>query len=94
MFYLLIFVLNLSTLEPVLIKDCIEYRPETEQTLEGHVSEMERSGQYCEQSKGLKSWTCTDQKRFITKLVLLKDLDECKAFPANSASSMKKIFGR
>ena len=36
--YFLIFVLNVATLEPVVIKDCVDYRPKTEQTIEGSVA--------------------------------------------------------
>jgi hypothetical protein len=69
--YLLIFALNVATLEPVVIKDCVDYRPKTEQTIEGYVADLEKGGQTCEKGKGIKSWTCTDEKSVITKLTLL-----------------------
>ena len=94
MTYLVIFVLNVATLEPVILKDCIEYHPKTEQTIEGYVKDMERSGQVCEQSKGMESWTCTDNKSIITKLALIKDREECRTLPREAADKMKKILGR
>ena len=92
--YLLIFALNVATLEPVVIKDCVDYRPKTEQTIEGYVADLEKGGQICEKGKGIKSWTCTDQKSVITKLTLLEDRKQCETFPQETADKMKKIMGR
>ena len=92
--YLLIFALNVDTLEPVVIKDCVDYRPETEETIEGYVADFEKGGQTCEKGKGVKSWTCTDEKSVITKLTLLRDRKGCETFPQEAADKMKKIMGR
>ena len=92
--YLLIFALNVDTLEPVVIKDCVDYRPETEQTIEGYVADFEKGGQACEKGKGVKSWTCTDEKSVITKLTLLRDRKGCETFPQEAADKMKKVTGR
>ena len=93
-YFLSIFAMNMHTFETVVIKDCVEYRPKTEETIEGYVSEFEKAGMACEKNKGSKSWACNDQVSRIVKLTLNTDLNECKSFPREFAGKIKKIMGK
>jgi len=94
MIYLLVFAINVANLESVVLKDCIQYKTESETKIESIVKNIETTSK-CEKSEGSKAWTCMNQKAgIITKIVLMSDKKECADFPKETSKKMKTLLNR
>lgn len=94
MYYLLVFAMNATNLQPVTLKDCVEYKSVADAKIESVVKEIEKTSN-CEKNADSKIWNCMNKKAgIITKIALLTDKKECKAFPADTAKNLKTLMGR
>ncbi|WP_413944359.1 hypothetical protein [Bdellovibrio sp. HCB-162] len=94
MYYLLVFAINIANLQPVILKDCIEYKAVADTKIESVVKEIEKASK-CEKNPDSKVWNCMNEKAgIITKIVILTDKKECKAFPGDTAKKLKTLMGR
>lgn len=94
MYYLLVFAMNVANLQPVTLKDCIEYKSVADAKLESVVKEIEKTSK-CEKNPDSKIWNCMNaQAGIITKVALLTDKKECKAFPGDAAKKLKTLMNR
>lgn len=95
MIYLLIFAFNVSTVEPVILKNCMSYKSVEEAKVHKTIDDLKKAGAKCEQADDeiTQSWTCMDDK-VVTKILFLKDKNECKEFPKKATDDIKKLMGK
>lgn len=96
MVYFLSFVLNIANLNPVLIRDCkqIELK-DSKQTIEKHISEIQEMNMICHKKEDSLSYTCQNQEKgLVAKVLVLKNLEECKALPNKTVEDLKKLLNR
>jgi len=86
--------MNLNNLEPVMIKECnrIEIADSKKSALL-EVKKIEAMQFKCEQVEDKISYACLNEDlHLVGRVIVLKDLNECKEFPARVSKDMKNLM--
>ncbi len=92
--YVVAFMMNVGNFNPVIIQDCKMIKI-TDSKIEvmKQVKKMQISGLRCEQIEDKISYACINEKAGIVgRALVLKNLDECKAFPSKTSTDMKNLM--
>ena len=92
--YVLAFMMNVNNFEPVIIKDCSKIDIQSSKTeIQKQVKALESMKMRCEQIEDKLSYACiSSNQQIVGRAIILKDLNECKAFPAKISKDMKNLL--
>lgn len=95
-YYLLVFMINVGNLQPVTTKDCVKISAnKAKQVFAREVAKLLNSGFTCDRFEDNMAQNCISSKSgVLAKVILMRDLVECRATPRKTVKALGVLVGQ